>query len=100
MPGKGQQERKAGKMEDSGAMDQMDKKRPEKYDVYAPATGEKVASYPLQDSEGVSRMVEKARRIFQDWSRSSFKSRSRIFRKPPRLIQGEVPLYILLKIFK
>jgi acyl-CoA reductase-like NAD-dependent aldehyde dehydrogenase len=48
------------------------------FDVMSPMTGQKVASYPLMDSNEVDAMVQKARKKLETWSVSPIKERMKI----------------------
>lgn len=59
------------------------------FSVSAPATGEKLAEYPLFGPEEVDRAVAEARKAFAKWCALSFGQRGRIFRRAAALLAEE-----------
>lgn len=59
---------------------------PSSFSVADPATGEKLAEYPLFGPEDVDRAVAEAREAFLKWSRIPFGQRGRILRRAAALL--------------
>ncbi len=60
--------------------------QPTSFSVVAPATGERLAEYPLFGPEEVDRAIADAREAFPKWSGLSFGQRSCIFRRAAALL--------------
>lgn len=58
----------------------------ERFPVLDPATGEEIATYPVHDAAFVDEAVKRARREFEQWSKSSFKERSKVLRKAAAIL--------------
>lgn len=56
------------------------------FSVVNPATGEEVGKYPFMSAQEVNSAVERARKKFEEWSRSSFKQRREILLKASSIL--------------
>jgi len=63
------------------------------FDVKSPATGERVASYPLHNKEDIDLKINKARQAFQTWSKSSFRKRRHVLKKAAGILANYAERY-------
>jgi acyl-CoA reductase-like NAD-dependent aldehyde dehydrogenase len=67
--------------------------REDLYQVNDPATGEKIARYPLMGPAEVDAAVARARKSFLGWSQSRFQARSRILREAAAVLAEDAGRY-------
>jgi acyl-CoA reductase-like NAD-dependent aldehyde dehydrogenase len=75
------------------AVKEISKLEPREFTVRNPATGEDAARYPLMNKSDVDKAVNRARALFPMWSKTSFKTRRRIFKKAASILAENAERY-------